>query len=92
MKTTTSDKEDDKFYMSDNEYKVMMECASNPRARYWICRVKLDNALNPTFSFLIMKDEQTLVDVNNTQIEYKLSFDSNQITCQKNTLNLTRTQ
>lgn len=91
VKATILDKEDDTFYMSENEYKVMMECATNPHARYLICRVKLDNAFKPTFSFLTVKDEQTLVDVKDNQIEYKLSFNpDNSITCKKNPLTLTR--
>lgn len=93
VKTTTLDKEDDTFYMSENEYNVMKKCTTSNYANYWICRVKLDKELKPTYSFLIMRDEQTLIDVNNTQIEYKLSINpDNSVTCKRNTLSLIRTQ
>lgn len=72
VKTTTRYGDDDFFSLSENEYKVMRECAERGNAEYYLCRVKLDSLYNPTFSLLVMKDNVTFVDIQNEGIQYKL--------------------
>lgn len=69
VKTTMNCGEDDYFKMSENEYNVMTQCFHNPCAKYYICRVGLDSSLNPSYTLLSMKDEETLA---NAETEYKL--------------------
>lgn len=69
VKTTMNNGEDDYFKMSENEYNVMTQCFHNPFAKYYICRVRLDSSLNPSYTLLSMKDEETLA---NAETEYKL--------------------
>jgi len=69
VKTTMNHGQDDCFKMSENEYNVMIQCFNNPCARYYICRVELDSSLNPSYTLLSMKDEETLA---NAETEYKL--------------------
>lgn len=74
VKTTTKiNNEEDSFEMSENEYGIMKQCVDNPQANYIVCRVKLDNKLNPiSFTLLIMIDNTTMIDIANRTTQYKL--------------------
>lgn len=74
VKTTMNSREDDYFKMSENEYNTMKKCFHNPLAKYYICRVTLDSALNPSYTLLSMQDDETLA---NAETEYKLFQSSN---------------
>lgn len=73
VKTSTMSGDDDYFSMSENEYRIMLECANNPRANYVIYRVRLDSTLTPSCTTLAMKDSSTLIDPINPEIQYILS-------------------
>lgn len=71
VKTTTIQREDDCFDLSENEYKEMLKCFENEKVSYYVCRVILDNDLIPTILFLTLKDSTTLKSVY-TGDEYKI--------------------
>lgn len=58
-----SSDEEDFFSMSDNEYTIMKNRFNNPYSKYQVCRIHLDNTLNPSYTTLTIKDDE---------IEYKL--------------------
>lgn len=73
VKTTTKPfSDDDNFYTSENELKVMNECLGKENANYIIYRVYLDYALNASYSILVPLDIETLADSNNPDVLYKI--------------------
>lgn len=84
VKTTANNS--DNFDISENEYKIMQQCMHNPLVNYLICRVNLDSSLTPTsYTFLAMVDDTTLVDITNSEVQYKRCETSNSITFQQYT-------
>lgn len=84
VKTTIKNSENDSFVMSENEYKVMMESCNKNNCRYIVCRVFLDNKLNPSYTYLTMKYNDILTSIDDDNIQYKISsIDGNNICFKK---------
>lgn len=71
VKTTTNSGEKDYFSLTENEYRVMKESLQRSNVIYTVCRITLDNELNPTYTILHLKDSSTLIS-NDGNIEYKM--------------------
>lgn len=72
IKTTHDKKEAYRFTLSPNEYELMRRCFNVGRTRYVICRVVLDDYFKPSYSFLSLKDNITLVDSVDSGKQFKL--------------------
>lgn len=73
VKTTTKPfSDEDYFYSSENELKVMRECLGKENANYIIYRVYLDSSLNASYCILVPVDSETFIDYNNPDVLYKI--------------------
>lgn len=83
VKTTINAPLNDFFTITENEYKTMIESFSKPNARYIICRVFLDGNLEPTYKYLVAKDKNLVVEIDNEDLQYKLSYAYDNTLCFK---------
>lgn len=71
VKTTMYERSEDSFEISENEYRVLKSTLDNPKAKYFIFRFKLDDLRHGNFRALMTVDENTLVDYQNPNHQYK---------------------
>ncbi|MBR1417018.1 MAG: DUF3883 domain-containing protein [Bacilli bacterium] len=71
VKTTSNDKKNNYFSLSENEYKTMLSTLDNKQANYIIYRVFLNNN-KLEFDILSPREDNIFVSVINGNIEYEL--------------------